>query len=86
MKFRLKNDPPQGFFDYNMPPAEVVWKNLDAKQEDRKWKIMLPVPNYITDDRVVNTWRVAQAKTDEKMPHVKFVTSKPKTVIQILYI
>lgn len=85
MKFRLKNDPPQWFFDYFMPPAEVVWKNLDAKQEERKWKILLPVPNYITDDRVVNTRRVAQAKTEEKMAQVKFISSKPKSVIQIQY-
>jgi len=72
MKFRLKNDPPQGFFDYNMPPTETVRKNMDKKKEDRKRKIFLPLPSYIEEARVVNTRRVAQAKTDEKLPQMRF--------------
>lgn len=86
MKFRLKNDPPQGFFDYNMPPAETVWKNMDKKPELRKRKVSLPIPNYISEDRVVNTWRIAQAKTEEKLPQVKFTKWKKKDTIQILQV
>jgi len=86
MKFRLKNDPPQGFFDYNMPPTETVRKNMDKKKEDRKRKIFLPLPSYIEEARVVNTRRVAQAKTDEKLPQMRFQKWKKRKVIQILHI
>lgn len=87
MKFRLKNDPPQGFFDYNMPAAEVERKNMDNKNRDqRKRKIHLPIPAYIAQDRVINTRRVAQAKTEDKLPQVKFLKWKKRQVIQILHV
>lgn len=84
IKFRLKGNPPEGFFDFNMPPCETTWKNLDAKPEEWKRNVSLPVPKFITEDRLVHTRRVAQAKSEEKLAQVKYSKGKERHMIQIL--
>jgi len=69
-----------------MPPTECVRKNIDAKPEEWKWKVSLPVPKFITKERVTHTRRVAQAKSEEKLSQVTYSTGKEKRVIQILHI
>lgn len=69
-----------------MPPSETTWKNLDAKKEEWKWIASIPVPKFITEDKLVHIRRVAQAKSEEKLPVVKYTKSKSKQVIQILHI
>lgn len=86
IKFKLKGNPPEGFFDFDMPPSESERKDVDGKKEDWKWKVSIPVPNFITEEKVVHTRRVAQAKSEEKLSQVKFFKGKEKHVIQILLI
>ncbi len=84
IKFRLKGNPPEGFFDFNMPPCEAYRKEIKAKPEARKRTVSVPVPDFITEDRVVHTWRVAQAKSEEKLSQIKFTKWKERKVIQML--
>ncbi len=86
LKFKLKSNPPEGFFDFFMPPSECVRKNLEKKRDTRKRKISLPLPPFLWEEKVIHARRVAQAKTDEKLPQVKFATWKARQVIQILHI
>ena len=67
-----------------MPPCETTWKNLDAKPEEWKRNVSLPVPKFITEDRLVHTRRVAQAKSEEKLAQVKYSKGKERHMIQIL--
>ena len=69
-----------------MPPCETTWKNLDAKPEERKRVVSLPVPKFITEERLVHTRRVAQAKSEEKLAQVKYSKGKEKHVIHILHV
>ncbi len=80
MKFSFKRNPPPNFFDYNMPPLEVIISKDD-------WIISLPQPEYITAERVLHGRRVAQAKSQEKkLPQVDFTTKKSNKVLQITHI
>lgn len=86
IKFKLKNNPPAGFFDFWMPPSEVLWSNIQGDKKDRDREVMLPVPKFITEEKITMAWRIAQAKSEEKLPHVNFRKGKKKKVIQILHI
>gem|GEM_PF-4361328 len=69
-----------------MPPCEAYRKELKTKPEDRKWTVSVPVPDFITEERVIHIRRVAQAKSEEKLSQIKFKKGKAKKVIQILNI
>ncbi len=86
IKFKLKWNPPDGFFDFSMPPTESSWQNIEGDRKDRKRKVSLPVPDFMTKEKVTNTRRIAQAKSAEKLSQVKYSTSKEKKVIQVLHI
>ncbi len=80
MKFSFKRNPPPNFFDYNIPPVEVI---IDKKSRI----ISLPQPEYITAEKVLHGRRVAQAKSQwKKLPQVDFTTKKSNKVIQITHI
>lgn len=86
IKFKLKSDPPEGFFDFFMPPSEATRKNLDGKRDEWKRKVSLPVPKFVSEERVTRTRRIAQAKTDEKLAQVKYNKGREKNVIQVLHV
>lgn len=76
MKFSFKRNPPPNFYDYNIPPVEV-------HISDKERIISLPQPEYITAEKVLHGWRVAQAKSQwKKLPQVDFTTKKSLKVIQ----
>lgn len=67
MKCNLKFNPPEHFVDYIMPPIEVIWFNTDKKKIDRKRKLLLMQPDYITEEMVNKSFDIAKKKNPDQI-------------------
>lgn len=78
MKFSYKRNPPENFYDFDIPPIEM------SEHDDGSWTVALPQPQYVTAEKVLLSRRTAQAKAKwEKLPQVSFDQQQVKQVIQI---
>lgn len=88
-KFRLKEHPPEWFVDYYLPPFEAIWRNTEAPKEERKWKVMLLQPDFVTADVTEHAYLTAKKKQEQDnditIPKMIFQEEKPGTFIQVLH-
>lgn len=67
MKCDLKFNPPENFIDYIMPPLELMRYNTDKKKSDRKWRLLLPQPDYINEEMVNKAFEIAKKKNPDQI-------------------
>ena len=70
MKFALKADQPEGYFEFVIPPLEGLWwmdpGPFDAGARDKwQWRMMIMQPDFITDKIVDNTRQTLKEKKPE---------------------
>lgn len=86
IKCNLKFQEHPDFIDYIMPPVEVIRSHIDQKKSDRKWKLILPQPNYITEEMVNKAFEIAKKKHPELIVSQLSLENKPETqCIQIMH-
>lgn len=86
IKHTYKQNPPLGFFDYTLPPYEIIRTNPDATWDKKKWILLLLQPNYVdkTDvDKACEFMKKKHEEDDVKIPTLSLVSYPEKKAVQI---
>lgn len=84
IKYSYKQNPPLGFFDYALPPNEIIRHNPEEKWGKRT--LMLMQPNYVEIEAVEKAFQQMKTKhsaDDEKMPLISLKAFPEKKYIQV---
>ena len=88
-KFKLKQNPPENFVDYRLPPFETIRWNTDAPTDQRKRKIMLLQPDFVTKEDTEHAYLTAKQKQEKEedvtLPKMLFQDIKWSKYIQVLH-
>ena len=83
---RIANEP--SFFDYHLPPFQAIRSNTEKPKEERKWKLYLLQPDYITKENIHESFLSVKVKNDTdgvKTPKISLTSLPSKMCIQILH-
>ncbi|MCB0278183.1 MAG: GyrI-like domain-containing protein [Calditrichaeota bacterium] len=87
----LKNEKPENYFDYVIPPLEALWWSVSAefnprKKSDWRWTLMMMQPPYISGIRVQQ--EIQRFTTVKSLPfkNCRFEVYDENLSVQIMHI
>jgi len=98
LKFMFKDkDKPNDYFDYVVPPLEGLWWMKDGppedglavqdNKEDWRWTMMIMLPDFFTDEMVVEARKSLKEKKDPPALGKLYVNKLDEGLsVQILYV
>ena len=88
-----KDDAPDGYYNFKVPPPEALWWMQDggqfdtAKPDDWGWTLMMRVPEYVTQEVVDHFTEILVAKKqDESFRNVRLEKHREGLSVQLMHI
>ena len=67
---KMKDRPPEGYFEYVVPPLEGLWWGVSDNRDDWQWTSMIRQPEFVTPE----LYEAVLLESREKKPELDFET------------
>lgn len=67
---KMKDRPPEGYFEYVVPPLEGLWWGVSDNRDDWQWTSMIRQPEFVTTE----LYEAVLLESREKKPELDFET------------
>lgn len=67
---KMKDRPPEGYFEYVVPPLEGLWWGVSDNRDDWHWTSMIRQPEFVTPE----LYEAVLLESREKKPELDFET------------